>query len=182
MTDTQKQRGGGDMRVRIVSPNGALIDQEVRMKDITDVIANVPNEGDILKYNSNEVWECSRESAPPPVSYNDRGDPSSVDFSKTDFTTNGEWHVLNLSGIVPEGATLVHLLISANTAYNNSWIRFCKKGIVNKINADWMSIRHGNTENYESKWVACDADRKIEYWMSNQVWIQLDVLVRGWFA
>ena len=163
------------MRIKdiLMSPGAILL------TGLNDVNIDNPMNGQELTYQSDsQKWENVMPCGA--TGYTDRGDPSSYDFSKTDFTTDGEWHVLDLSVLVPEGTTLVHLLIGANTAYNNSWIRFCKKGSVNRLNADWMSIRHGNTENYESKWVACDADRKIEYWMSSRVWIQLDVLVRGW--
>lgn len=116
------------------------------------------------------------------LSYTDRGDPSSWDYSKADFTTDGEWHTLDLSGIVSEGATVVHLSVYAYNAYANSWIFFCKKGIVNRtFNREAFSIRQGgNVEYYESKWVACDEDRKIEYWMTDRDWGRLDMVVRGW--
>lgn len=45
------------------------------------------------------------------MAYIDRGDPPSWDYSKTDFTTDGQWHTLNLRSIVPEGASLVHLRV-----------------------------------------------------------------------
>ena len=166
------------MRVRIVSPNGELIDSEVRMNDIVDVVADAPTEGQIIKRNSNGLWEAT--DPPVPGSYVDRGDPASWDYSKADLTTDGQWHTLDLSSIVPEGATLVHLKIKAQIAYNNMIIGFCKKGIVNKQNGATLMIRHGNNEYYEEAWVACDADRKIEYWTSDQTWVMLDILVRGW--
>ena len=151
----------------------------ITLSGLNDINIHNPNDGQLLRYNaSSYLWE--NVVFPTGEGYTDRGDPPSYDFSKTDFTTDGEWHVLDLSGIVPEGTTLVHLLIGANTAYNNSWIRFCKKGLVNKLNCAWVNVRHGNSLYYKSKWVACDADRKIEYWMSNRTWIQLDVLVRGY--
>lgn len=169
------------MRVRIVSPNGALIDQEVRLNDIVDVVADIPNQGDILRRNG-AIWESAPAPAPAPVSYNDRGDPASWDFSKTAFTADGAWHVLDLSSIVPEGATVIHLGIGAVIAYSNSYIQFRKKGNINDINKKVIVILFGNKEYYEEAWVACGTDRKIEYWMSNRTWVQLDVMVRGWFT
>lgn len=124
--------------------------------------------------------ETALHSHPCSGNYSDRGDPSSWDFSKTDFSTDGQWHVLDLSNIVPEGTMIVHLKIKAQIAYNNSIIAFCKKGITNKLNGTTLMIRHGNNEYYEEAWVACDADRKIEYWTSNRIWVILDMLVRGW--
>ena len=167
------------MRVKIVNSEGSLIDPEVHLNDIKGVIVDSPVEGDVLRYNGNGVWEAATPTAPAPVSYYDRGDPSSWDFSKADFSTDGQWHVLDLSSIVPMGTTLVHLKIKAQIAYNNSIIAFCKNGSINKLNGTTLMIRHGNNEYYEEVWVACDTDRKIEYWMSNRTWVILDMLVRG---
>lgn len=161
-------------------------DNEMKMDDIIDVAATAPNNGEILKYNENDgnpVWEAGPVPTPCPVSYNDRGDPSSVDFSKTAFTTDGQWHTLDLSSIVSEGATLVHLLVYTFNSFANSWIFFCKKGNTNRtVNRAPISIRQGgNIEHYESVFVACDENRQIEYMMTNRVWDgALDVVVRGW--
>lgn len=133
--------------------------------------------------NGQAITTVKMCGAPPmmPAAYNDRGDLPSYDFSKTDFTKDGEWHVLNLSDKVPEGTTLIHLGVAAVIAYNNSYIQFRKNGNVNNINKNVIVIRLGNKEYYEDRWVACDEGRKIEYWMSNRTWVQLDVFVRGSF-
>lgn len=171
------------MRVKIVNPNGTLVDSEVRMNDIVDVAVDCAMDGYILKYHADtDLWVCEPETPPAPVSYNDRGDAASWDFSKADLSTDGQWHVLNLSDKVPEGTTLIHLKIKAQIAYNNSIIAFCKNGSVNKLNGTTLMIRHGNNEYYEEVWVACDENRKIEYWMSNRTWVILDVMIRGYFA
>lgn len=151
------------------------------LNGLSDVNIENPTDGQTLKYNIvGHKWENIIPSGT--TGYVDRGDPSSWDYSKTDFTTDGQWHVLNLSSIVPEGATVVHLSVYAYNAYAESWIFFCKKGIVNRtINREAMHVHHGgNIEYYESKWVACDSDRKIEYWMTNRTWGKIDLLVRGW--
>lgn len=157
----------------LMSP-GAIV-----LTGLNDVNINNPTDRQVLTFNeSSDKWE---NIAPGGVGrYTDRGDPTSWDFSKTDFSTDGQWHVLDLSSIVPEGATVVHLKIKAQIAYNNSIIAFCKKGMTNKLNGATLMIRHGNNEYYEERWVACDVDRKIEYWTSNRTWVILDVLVRGW--
>lgn len=116
-----------------------------------------------------------------PKSYIDRGDAASWDFSKADFIIDGDWHVLDLSGIVPEGTSLIHLSIVAQSAYNDKVIKFCKCGNVNNFNKELIGIQHGNKEYYESRFIACDVDGKIEYWISSGYWPVLDVLIRGWF-
>lgn len=153
----------------------------ILLTGLNDVNIDNPVNGQHLTYNlTAQKWENITPSGA--TGYVDRGDPSSWDFSKTDFTTDGEWHILNLSSIVPEGTTIVHLSVYAYNAYNESWIFFCKKGIVNReFNREPMHLQHGgNIEYYQSMWVACDSDRKIEYWMTNRDWGKIDVLVRGW--
>lgn len=115
------------------------------------------------------------------LSYTDRGDPASWDFSKADLSTDGAWHVLDLSPIVPDGVALIHLAIRAASAYNNQTIVFCKNGLVNKLNGLTIRVPHGgNQEYYKAGWVACGADRKLDYWTNNITWQALDVLIRGW--
>ena len=46
------------------------------------------------------------------IKYVKRGDPSSPDFTLTDFTTAGSWAALDLSSIVPAGVRLVHVRFS----------------------------------------------------------------------
>lgn len=168
------------MRVKIVNSQGSLIDPEVHLNDIVGVAVDCPMNGQMLRYNaSNGLWECVTLNAPS-GQYHDRGDPSSWDYSKADLSTDGAWHTLDLFSIVPVGTTLVHLFVAAVIAYPNSYIQFRKNGVVNDINKKVIVILFGNKEYYEEVWIACDADRKIEYWMSNRTWVQLDVLIRGW--
>lgn len=168
------------MRVRIVSPEGKVLNTEVHLDDILDVEINNPVEdGSLLKFDAaTQTWRKALSEVSG--GYIDRGDPASYDFSKADFSTDGQWHVLDLSNIVPAGTTLVHLSIGAVIAYANSYIQFRKNGIVNDINKKIIVILFGNKEYYEDAQVACDADRKIEYWMSDRTWVTLDMLVRGW--
>jgi len=146
---------------------------------LNDVNIDNPTDGQHLIYNiTTQKWEnIVPEGA---TGYVDRGDPSSWDFAKTDLTADGQYHTLDLSNIVPEGATIVHLLIHALTASNNSLIIFRKKGNVNEVNREILYVHHGNSTYLDSKWVTCDADRKIEYWTTNVVWTSLDITVRGW--
>jgi hypothetical protein len=174
-----------------VAANPASEDIQMEIRDIllapaaiilnglNDVNIENPTDGQILKYNIIEhKWENIMPSGA--TGYTDRGDPSSADFSKTDFTIDGGWHILNLSSIVPEGAATVHFSIAALTAFNDQTIVFVKRGIVNKKNGATIRVPHGAKEYFKSDWVACDSDRKVEYWISPVTWITLDFLVRGW--
>lgn len=149
------------------------------LNGLSDVNIENPTDGQTLRYNiSAHKWENVMPSGA--TGYIDRGDPSSVDFSKTDFTIDGYWHVLDLSNIVPEGATLIHFSVAALVPFDDITMAFVKNGSVNKKNGATIRVPHGNKEYYKSDWVACDVNRKIEYWISDVTWTTLDVLVRGW--
>jgi hypothetical protein len=157
----------------LMSPGAILL------TGLNDVNIDNPMGGQNLTYNiSNQKWENIMPCGV--TGYTDRGDPSSVDFSKTDFSIDGNWHVLDLSEKVPEGATIVHFSIAALTAFNDQTIVFVKNGSVNKKNGATIRVPHGAKEYFQSDWVACDSDRKVQYWISDVAWTTLDFLVRGW--
>ena len=119
------------------------------------------------KYNNNSYYE-------------DRGDPSTYDFIKTDFTTDGNWHDLDLSSIIPEETVLVHVRVRLSSSFL-AGLQFRKKGNSNTINVAVMKIQVAGVYYYEDFLVACDNDRKIQYLASNLAWTALDFSVRGWF-
>lgn len=116
----------------------------------------------------------------PPV-FIDRGDPAEIDFGIDDFTRDGVWHELDLSTIVPAGATAV--LISV-------WL---KNTETDKF---FMLRKHGNTETWSSSVIATqvsnvyfgcdfvcviDADRKADYLVSINGWTEIYFTVKGWW-
>jgi len=114
--------------------------------------------------------------------YVDRGDPSSYDFTVGDFTTDGAWHTLDLSGITPVGARLVHIHVNMTTAGSSRhlWIR--EKGNVNTSNRLYLNQQVANVNMPAEGWVMQNANCEIEYHTTNVVFTALSLLVRGWFA
>ena len=119
----------------------------------------------------------------PHVSFNyiDRGDPLDYDFTKDDFIADAQWHDLDLSSIVPEGATLIHIRVRLS-CFDLAGLQFRKKGNTNIINTAIMKIQVANIFYYEDFLVACDSSRKIQYLSSNVTWNNLDLTIRGWFT
>jgi len=113
--------------------------------------------------------------------YVDRGDPDSYDFTKADFTADLQWHNLDLSAIVPEDTTLVHIRVRLS-CFDLAGLQFRKKGNTNNINNAVMKIQIANIYYYEDFFVSCDSDRKIQYLSSNVTWNNLDLIIRGWFT
>jgi len=157
--------------------------QEIELKtenlnELEDVCIKSPFEGQMLKYNNTtENWK-NVES--PSALYYDRGDPVSEDFSVGDFTKDGVWYDLDLSSIVPEGATLVHLRVKL-CAPSLAGIQFRKKGNVNVVNVSMAKTQVANVYYYQDTYVICDSNRVIQYIVGPVSWTVIDVTVRGWF-
>lgn len=116
-----------------------------------------------------------------PPTFIDRGDPVAWDYQKGDFISNDAWHDLDLSAIVPEGAVAVALAVKATHLIAQKTFIFRKGGNVN-----WTNLAQGITQTADFIYfcdliVACDADRKIQYYMTTGVWEELYVTVKGWW-
>lgn len=114
--------------------------------------------------------------------YVDRGDPSSYDFVKTDFTKDGAWHDLDLSAIVPSTARAI-LLVGHVEGNAVDWtIKFRKNGQTNEINHGGMETLRANVERCRMIIVAIGSDQIIEYNADNQAWTTFDLAIRGWWT
>lgn len=113
--------------------------------------------------------------------YIDRGDPSAADFIITDFTTDGAWHDLDFSSIIPPGAVLVHFYLTLQDNDAFSYIQFRKKGNSNAVNLEVCMELIANLSFYWGLFVSCDSDGVIEYLASNTTFTSVIIIVRGWF-
>jgi len=111
----------------------------------------------------------------------DRGDPVAWDFIVTDLITDGAWHDLDLSAIVPLGtkAAILDITYSQNAAGDYILIR--KKGNVNEINVGVTRVQVADVVNDTCLIVALSTDGKAEYKTINTTFVVLNILVRGWF-
>lgn len=111
----------------------------------------------------------------------DRGDPAANDYAVADLTTDGAWHDLDLSSIVPAGAKAVLLYVQILDNAASSLIVFRKNGIANSANAGVVSMQVANITNRADIIVACDTNRVIEYLATNTTWTSIGICVRGWW-
>ena len=115
------------------------------------------------------------------VDYVDRGDPQNLDFTISNFTTDGNWHELDLSSIVPAGATVVHLSLNIKDDTVASWLIFTKNGnsyVANRLIGRTFIANF--TTDFEG-FCACDVDRKIQYKAIALTWNDINLTVKGWF-
>lgn len=116
-----------------------------------------------------------------PPTFIHRGDPAVADFLIGDFTKDGFWYDLDLSAIVPAGATAVSVFIILQATVISRSIALRKKGQVNSVNQTIMFTQVANLLFSSDILVAVDPDRKIEYKIAAGVNQRCDFTVKGWW-
>lgn len=111
----------------------------------------------------------------------DRGDPSAFDFVVGDLTTDGNWHDLDLSSIIPVGAQSALLRVSVTDDAANSSIAFRENGNSNVYNDAIVSTQVSGVQIYGEIIVSCDSDGVVEYNATNTTFTTINILVRGWW-
>jgi len=111
----------------------------------------------------------------------DRGDPAAADWVETDLTTDGSWHDLDLSSIVPEDTICVCLAVEIKYTATEFKLEFRKKGYTNNLTNSISRTQAVNVWNSNDCIVACDEDRFIQYRGSNVATPVIYVTVKGWW-
>jgi hypothetical protein len=110
-----------------------------------------------------------------------RGNLTVWDFTLTDFITDDDWHILDLSSIVPEDTVVVMFRVRMRNSKVGSKVIFKEAGIAQGINASAIKIQAGNAQRDTERWVFVNDLRQVEYLITdNTNWSQLDVAVRGY--
>ncbi len=124
-----------------------------------DIIAPDSNPGD-------KRWTLCAAHAPG-VDLVDRGDPATSDYDLTGFTRDGAWYDWDLSGVVPAGVSWVLLNISWSMTSGNDRMQIRKNGNSNAYNLSTVRTQVANIRIDFDVWVAVDANRVIEYNITN---------------
>lgn len=110
--------------------------------------------------------------------YHDRGDIGSADF--VSLTIDGNWHDLDLSGIVSSSAKSVIVQMTFKTTFvsDTAGISFRKKG---KTNADAsIPVLVANLTHNSYVIVPCDSNKFIQY-NSGIAMSPAQIIIKGWF-
>jgi len=110
-----------------------------------------------------------------------RGNTTNYDFDVTDFTTDGNQHDLDLSGIVPEGAKAVLLRLSLADDAANSYIQFRPRGQPNIYNSSVCYTQVAGITDDKDLITPLPADRKLTYSSTNTTFLSIDIVVKGWW-
>lgn len=171
---------GGTQRM-LLDSNGLILQNGVAVNEFSsdgtmagNSNAAVPTEAAVVTYvEANTLtWE-------------DRGDPATVDFDTGDFTKDGNWHTVDLSSIVPAGAKLVLLrtAVATSTLSASRVFDFRKNGNTNDKNAaqGYTQVTSATIADKNDHWVTPDANRVIEYRLNSGAYEIADLTVGGWF-
>lgn len=148
--------------------------------DIKDI---VPHDEQIIIGDGStwtgEQFGVVRGRYPPTV---DRGDANDHDFRKVNLTTDGAWHDLDLSNIIPIGTKLVAMRVSFASAPVAFFGIFRTKGATFAYNAATNRTQVSGIFVDADLFVAPDSNRKVEYKFSNGVFVEIYITVKAWWT
>lgn len=113
--------------------------------------------------------------------YEDRGNATGYDWDETDLTTNGDWHALDLSSVIPQDTKLVLLRVTVEDDVINRQLFFRQYGNDNTFNASVAYTQVADQSISFDCIIAVDSERRVEYLASNATWTRIDILVKGWW-
>lgn len=111
----------------------------------------------------------------------DRGNRTSWDYRLVNLTTNGAWHLLDISGIVPTEARAVLLRVRLEDNAANSYFSFRTFANTGTHNTSAIYTQVANIPVNGDLVCPIDSDGKLGYQAKNVVWTSIDILVKGWW-
>jgi len=112
----------------------------------------------------------------------DRSDPAAWNFTLADFTTDGNWHELDLSGIIPANAKAAALSLMVADDVVNSSVRLRRPGQTYDYNCSEIVTMVADTPIVGDFVTALSDNRKIEYRTSPVTFNGIILTVKGWWT
>lgn len=124
---------------------------------------------------------ASNYHIPEDSMFYDRGDPISYDLTLSDFITDGLWHDLDLSGIIPPGtqAALANVIIRSPIAASN--MSFRKNGHSNIWAISAIDNGIAGVMHWDNLVIVPDTNRIAEYVLANVAWNNIYFTIVGWW-
>ena len=116
----------------------------------------------------------------PPV-FISRGDPAGWDFTQATLTADGARHEMDLSAIIPAGASAVSLRLGVRHSAIGKSFYVYPHGTVNVFNAIRCLNQVSNISIEIDGVISLDSTRKVDYLLTNIVWDSVYVAVKGWW-
>lgn len=188
MTDFGRRSGVGDMLKSVYDPDlDGVIATAQTQADMTKAVYDTDDDGKVdaidehaSSHQDGGSDEIDATGLTGKTKYVQRGDPANLDKSTGNFTTDGNWNDLDLSAIVPAGATQIHLNVFIEDENVNSYLRFREKGNSNARNVLETRTIVADLRHHLDGLVSCDANRVIQYQATNTTFTNIGLVVRGW--
>jgi hypothetical protein len=123
----------------------------------------------------------SGRAADTQPSFVDRGDPEFYDWEGDALISDGDWHELDCSSIVPEGTKAILFRVACRATTIAEYIIMRKKGNINYCNIGELHPYAANTWATAEMIIACDTNKKVEYAFSVATWTGKQLTVAGWW-
>jgi len=108
------------------------------------------------------------------------GDPAASQFTEGDLTHDAVLHELDLSAIVPQGATFVQFTVTAMHNASGYTFFMIPGNNVNPLNALGLVAPGNGIICFTAGLLACSPDRKIKYFSSEVPAFGISITIRGW--
>ena len=117
------------------------------------------------------------------MEWTNRGDENVYDFELGDLEADGDWHDIDLSGIISAGAKLVLLALELNHGTAGYFMQFRTKGHTSACAVVKVTTNAASRLVYTSICVQPDSDGIIQYETGVAVmWLQTNMRVMGWLS
>lgn len=113
--------------------------------------------------------------------FHNRGDPADYDFKIGDFTTDDDWHTLDLSGIVPAGAKAITCWFGMAATVTNARFQIRQNGNSNAFNFTGSRTQVANLFFEAGGTILCDTNRVVEYKATNVDFTVIFMTIKGWW-
>jgi len=154
-----------------------------------DLILDVDGAGLTLVYaDATRGWEIVSEIGAGTTATFDysnfvnRGDPAAWDWTVGDLTTDGTYHDLDCSGIVPSNAVAIVFFIQVEDGTAEIPFRLRKNGNSNGYNVGEVRTIVTDVTSSATLIVPCDANQVVEYYGYNTTWSTINIVIVGWFT
>ena len=112
-----------------------------------------------------------------------RGDLTFADFTEDDLTTDGNWHVLDLSTIITsDNPFLVHISMHIHDNASGETIELRPYGTSGAYNRFQLHTQVANAEIDTVALLAIDSRKRVEYRVTDATIDHIELIVTGWWA
>ena len=129
------------------------------------------------------LFAISQRLPERPIPYwTERSGLTGDDFVLADFTTDGEWHELDLSSILPEDAKLIDVYVHIQDNLVGNFFTLKSYGEVNSYNVIEVHSEVANTENDTEGFLYVGDKRIIQYKATDTVFTNIKLTIRGYWS